>query len=880
MMASKLHTFRTSIAVPLFVLASSLAAHPASAAEKSEATGGFKSKIAPFFQAHCTRCHGPEKSKGEITLHTLDGGWSTGRDLEKWELILEMLESGEMPPEGEPQPDGTERELIVDWIEAGLREAVRRALLPVDGKGTGRSAHPTTRRLTNFEYQNTMRDLLGFELNLIKNLPEDPLKPYHFNNTAQFMLIGPEQMDRYKENARRAMASAIVDPGQPKVYRTSTTWDAAKPGKGGLTQAEIAVYAGPGVGRKTVGLKGWPATGEYRIRIKAGGNFPPGFAEVPLRLVMGTVLRHDGGFGIYRPVGTVHLTNDVDNIQEFEFRGRIENHPIQVGQITAKGQKPPSIIITAQNLFDNGQLNDHRASGFDASWAMSAPRVVLMSLEFEAPVTDVWPPVHHTRILFDSPLRESNPDAYLREVLRRFISRAFRRPATDDEVERFENIYRLFESEFDTYEGAIRETLAMVLISPQFLYHTVSVNPEHNPQYALASRLSYFVWSSMPDAKLMALAEARKLDDPKVIGQQVLRLLADERSGQFVDNFTTQWLSLDKMKSVNINQDLFPRFLYYVHIGERRGQEISFRPTIRDHMHAETVGFVSELIRRNASVLNVVDSDFAYLNEPLAAHYGVEGVQGLKLRPVPIRPEHHLGGLLTHGSVLIGNGTGSAPHPIYRAVWLREAILGDDVKPPPAEVPALSDSAGDAADQAVTIKDLLARHRTVESCNDCHVRLDPWGIPFERYNAIGKYQRKVPKEGTRVSGFRKKQHVDYAGYREYLDSINTIEVEADARVPHGPEVDGMKELKAYLLKNRRDDIAENALRRLLTYGLGRELTYRDRFDVKRLLQQSKDNDYKLADMIVAICQSKTYVGRALLPVRDIGGRAGVPVLQP
>ena len=170
-------------------------------------------------------------------------------------------------------------------------------------------------------------------------------------------------------------------------------------------------------------------------------------------------------------------------------------------------------------------------------------------------------------------------------------------------------------------------------------------------------------------------------------------------------------------------------------------------------MLQETVGFVDHLIRENKSALNIVDSDFAILNERLAAHYGVEGVKGMKLRPVPIKPDHHLGGLLTQGSVLIGNGTGTAPHPIYRAVWLREAILGDTVAPPPSEVPALSDSAGESLEQALSIADLLARHRTVESCNDCHSRLDPWGIPFEEYNAIGRYQPKVPQDGTRVSGF-------------------------------------------------------------------------------------------------------------------------------
>jgi hypothetical protein len=337
-------------------------------------------------------------------------------------------------------------------------------------------------------------------------------------------------------------------------------------------------------------------------------------------------------------------------------------------------------------------------------------------------------------------------------------------------------------------------------------------------------------------------------------------MLADPRARDFIENFTTQWLSLAKMKTVPINRELFPRFLYYVPRGERAGTEEPYRPTIRDYMLDETAGFVAELIRRNSSVLNIVDSDFAFLNQPLAAHYGIEGVQGHELRPVLLQAEHRLGGLLTQGSILIGNGTGSAPHPIYRAVWLREAILGDEVPAPPADVPALSDSAGESAERALSIKDLLARHRKKESCNECHVRLDPWGIPFERYSAIGKFQSRVPTEGTRVSGFNKTNHVNLAGYSDYLDSINTIVVEAGSRLPNGPEVDGIEGLKEYLLKNRKDEIAENVLRRLLSYGIGRELTWRDRFAVEKLLTEAKHNEYKLQDMIVSICQCSLFRG--------------------
>ena len=817
---------------------------------EAKAESSFKKEVVPFFEEYCIRCHGPEKSKGQISLHTLDGDLSTGRELERWEDVLEMLESGEMPPEDEEQPSETKRMLIADWINSGLHDYVKKA--------SEVEVATTTRRLTNFEYQNTMRDLLGFELELAKDLPVDPDKPYHFNNTAKMMMIGPDQLVRYKEAARKAMASAIVDPGKPEIHRVSSKWEHGKPGKGGLSQAEIGVYQGPGVGRKTVGVKSWPKTGEFKIRVKASGYFPEGFEEVALRLVMGTDLRHDSGSGIYHEVGTVHLTNRPDDPKEFEFRGRMENVPVQPARSTKNKIIPPSITITAQNIFDNGELNDHRKSGFDASWSAEAPRVVLESLEFEAPVAEVWPPEHHTRILFESPLRKGKPDQYVREVIKRFMTRAFRRPVSEEEVDHYQRIHKIYDAEFDTLEQAMRETLAMVLISPQFLYHRVIDDSETKKQYELASRLSYFLWGSMPDQKLFDLAASGKLEDPAVLEAEARRLLGDKRAAGFVENFTTQWLSIAKMKTVNVNRDLFPRFLYTVHVGERRGQEQQFRPTIRDYMHQETVGFVGELIGKNANVLNIVDSDFAYLNEPLAVHYGVEGVHGLKLRPVAVQPDHRLGGLLTQGSVLVGNSTGSAPHPIYRAVWLREAILGDEVKPPPAEVPALSDSAGDSADEAVSIKNLLALHRNNESCRDCHVRLDPWGIPFERYSAIGKYQPFVPKDKVRVRGFNHKQDQTLAGYQAYLKSVYTEEVEASSRVPHGPKVDGMRELKNYLLKDRKDEIVENVIRRLMTYGIGRELTYRDRFEVKKLLSSAKEKGYKLQEMIVSVCLSPVF----------------------
>lgn len=801
------------------------------------------SDVKNFFKSYCINCHGPDKSKGSITLHSMNFDLAKGSELDKWEAILEALKSGEMPPEDEKQPNEKERKSIAVWIDEGLRAYIKNA--------SEKPSEPTTRRLTNFEYQNTVRDLLGFKLELISNLPEDPVKPYKFNNQARYMLMGMEQLDRYKENARKAMASAIVDPVKPKIHKTRKEW---KPHPGANpTEVQFDEIGGrrgsPGGG---MGLKSWPQTGEFVIRVKAAGIFPRGIKEIPLRLVMGYNLGKNQSTLQVEHVGTVAIKGNADSPEVFEFRGRIENFPAEPR--VNKDKTTYSMTVTPQNIYDDGRLNDNINK-------MRRPRIIINWMEFEGPVYETWPPKHHKDILFDSPLRQSHPQEYVKAVLKKFMTRAFRRPVQEEEVSRYVAIYNQVKVDFSTLEEAMRETLAMVLISPDFMYHTVQ-SEKTNRHYEMASRLSYFLWGSMPDETLFSLASQGKLTDSKVIEAQVLRMLKDERAEDFVRNFTLQWLSIEKMKQVAINKDLFPRFLYTIKRGERTGLEVPYIPTVRDYMMDETVGFIGELIKRNASVLNIIDSDFAFLNQRLAAHYGVEGVEGHELRPVPVKPEHNLGGLLTQGTVLIGNSTGTAPHPIYRAVWLRDAILGDHVKDPPAEVPALSDTAGESAEKALSIKDLLVKHRQVESCNDCHVRLDPWGVPFEHYNSIGQYQPMVPKTGVNIRGLKNsnEESESLEDYKKYLKSVNTVEVDATARVPHGPKVTGMKDLKKHLLKDRKDDIAKNMIKNLMTYGIGRELTYHDRYRIEEIFNQLRENNFKFQDMIIAICKSKTFQG--------------------
>ena len=835
---------------------------------------GFQSKVQPFLKDHCFRCHGADKDKGGLTLHEIKGVGGSDEEMTLWEDILIMIEDGDMPPDDEPQPNAKERDAVTAWIEQSIKDAAQKAKQQAAKDGGAGKDKALARRLTNIEYQNTVNDLLGLEIDLIKNLPEDPVKHYRFNNSAKFMRLGPEQIDRYLENARKALASAIVEGERPEVIKKRQAWPSdpapdAKDRKGeflkkNIPRSHIGVH---GNGRNTaaagVNLTKFPKQGPFKVSFQASAVLKKGATEVPLHWVMGQGIQENTSTRLIKPLGTTILTSEKPQV--FEFTGNIENYPALRGR-SNKGRKlPDTISITPINIYDDGTVKND--TSFFKTTNASFPQARVDWVEFEGPVYETWPPESHKRILFASPLRKSNPDAYVKEVLTQFMTRAYRRPATENEVERFFKIYQLVEPEMPSFEAAMRETLAMVLISPQFLIHTVPKKGITNNEYALASRLSYFLWATMPDDELLSLAANGKLSNPNTLRKQVERMIDDERFGDFIHNFTMQWMNIDKTLTVPINRKRFPNFLYDISHGSRKGTEVPYRPTIRDHMIEETVGYIRECFKHNSTVTKLVDSDVAYLNQPLAVHYGVEGVKTHEHQLVKLKPDHNLGGLLTHGSVLIGNGTGTVPHPIYRAVWLREAILGEKVAEPPSGIPDVSESAeGEDLEKALTIKDILKKHRDKRTgaCYDCHARLDPWGIPFEHYNAVGQYQPKVPKKGLKVKTFNigkskePQEFKDMQGYLNYLAKINTEPLDATAKLPNGPVVNNMKELKVYILENKVDDVANNVARRLLTYGLGRKLDFKDRPAIDALLAESEKNQYKLRDMLTAICTSELF----------------------
>ena len=449
--------------------------------------------------------------------------------------------------------------------------------------------------------------------------------------------------------------------------------------------------------------------------------------------------------------------------------------------------------------------------------------LVIDYLEFEGPIFKTWPPKTHTRLLPSS--TDSERDR-ARKAITAFMARAYRRPVSDDDVSPVLSFYDQIRPSSISFVEAIRESLAMVLVSPDFLYLIEPSDKTSRPltHYELASRLSYFLWSTMPDERLMSLARSGKLTDKSKIEQQVRAMIADPRSDQFIEHFTDQWLDLSGLDRVAINPEYYP----------------GFDDRLKPMMRHETRAFFAEILRSDLSALNFIDSDFAMLNEPLAKHYGLTDSQhmpqGGDFERIALHPKDGRGGLLTQGSFLLTNSTGEDSHPIRRAVWLLDRLLGDPPAPPPPDVPELDSEKPDFA--SLPLKKQLELHRTKAACNDCHRGIDPWGVAFESFDAVGLRRESVLRK---------------VGKKSVMGPVDDV-----ATLPNGTKVSGVKELKTYLLQNDQNRFSRALVSKLLAYALGRSLVFEDQPTVDSLVNTFQAHNYRLSDLIVAIAQSEAF----------------------
>ncbi|GGZ29027.1 hypothetical protein GCM10007049_22670 [Echinicola pacifica] len=499
-----------------------------------------------------------------------------------------------------------------------------------------------------------------------------------------------------------------------------------------------------------------------------------------------------------------NVTNEKSKWEDYIFKGRLEDLPIPVID-TVETEILANIMILG--LWNDYLVKDNEDSG---------PPLLIHELEFEAPYYPVWPPVSHTEIFFESK-NKSDKEKYTAEILEDFMTKAFRRPVSKDEMKPYMDFWKGIRGDFPRYEDEVKEVLIAVLCSPNFLYLAEPAKEEskEEKEYYLASRLSYFLWNSAPDEELYELADDGDLHKDKYLKKQVDRMVEDPRIKNMVERFSNEWLRVDRHEAMSTNVNLYPGFTRFV----------------KRDMTEETYEFIHYILDQDISIMNFIESDFAMLNQNLAEFYGIEGVKGSQFRPVAVTQDMRRGGLLSQGAFLNGHSDGTQAHAIKRAVWVRSKILGDTPPPPPPNVPELDPET--PGFEKLTLKEQLFVHRDKAACMDCHRKIDPYGIAFENYNAVGLFQT-VANNGNPI--------------------------DAKAELPNGETVDGIEEIKSYIIDMKADVFTRSLVTYLYSYALGRDVTFVDEKEIDKIVREVRKDDYKFRTVLEQIVLSPSFKG--------------------
>lgn len=753
-----------------------------------------------FFKEHCLRCHGPDESKGELRLDQLGNDLSQPTTFERWREIVSRVQAGEMPPKGEPRPQPVQVADVLKRLSARLDEAAAKQ------RAEGRVV---LRRLNRVEYENTVRDLFDVSVSVKEMLPEDAVAQ-GFDNVGAALNISPVLIERYLEAADAVLNAAVVPVHKLEskterfdLYDSLPKWFLA-----GAWKRDEGVILFRNSGDSATDLRQFkaPAPGRYRFRIAASAHH----SETPLPMaallgnfvVSGNPTRHLGYFDA--PPGKPAVI-------EFEERLLAKNDTIKVTPVAL-----PFVYLRPETM------EEYPGPGLQIHW-----------MEVEGPFPEAWPTESYRRVFGDvDPKTGTLADA--EKLLRKLLPRAFRRPVSEGEEKPFVALVAASLESGQPFDASLRAGIKAVLTSPKFLYFREPTGPLDD--HALASRLSYFLWSTMPDETLFELAGKGELCKPDVLHAQVERMLQHPKSKAFTENFTGQWLSLRDINATTPDKALYPEF-----------EEMLLWSSVR-----ETQLFFEELLKENLSVKNFVDSEFAMLNGRLAKHYGIPDVHGAAFRKVPLKPEYHRGGVLAHASILKVTANGTTTSPVVRGVWVNDRILGRTIPPPPPNVPAVEpDIRG-----ATTIREQLAKHRSTENCAGCHRKIDPPGFALENYDVIGGW-----RENYRIVTDQKnwvKNRVGplakyLAGYQYGLGRA----VEAGDTLPDGRSFADITEFKKLLLAHP-DHIARCLTEKLVTYATGHPVGFGDHQAVNQIVADSKTSDYGLRSLVHAVIASELF----------------------
>ena len=868
------------------------AATPAASAEDTFA------QLAPIFQRSCGACHGAEKAESELRIDRLDPDLVGGADHARWRKVFDRLSSGDMPPEDATPLPEADRERLKQWLVRELKRGELARNPPAHFRRLTRQEYERTmqdllglplefgkrlpedgRAKSGFRNDGDMLRMSPLQFELFSQIAEEALDRvivegpppvahrYRFTPVDRprdylEVTVLPRPDGRPCETFPYVTGSTAQGPAVPfRIWNMhdhphAMQWmglknrpPAAQPAAAGKNDAAATENqsASPTPQTPAVEPNPYHMLGPSPFSRGNESYHPPrglviglerAFREDALiRVRVSRLPEAEGGGDPARPpwlalaIGTTTFKGvalktvgqpiviDHDDFRVHEFRVRMENFPAPGTDASADARVR--------------QFNATVLAAWNAAPAIrnvSPPLLRIDWIELETPFIEQWPPANHRAIVpvDGGSMAEA---ARARQVIERFASRAFRRPLEAAELDRLCGLWKTARADASSFEASLRETLAVVLAAPEFLALPAtrggavsggatpaaaagSAAPQRVDDFQLAARLSYFLWSTTPDDRLMAAAQSGQLREPDRLAEQVRRMLADPRSWGFFEQFTEQWLELDRLQRV---------------VFDRR---LGFSEELVADMRQETVHFVAALVRENRSLFQLVDSPDTFLNQALAAHYGIEGVAGPEFRSVALAPQHQRGGVLTHAAVLAGTSDGVEGHPIKRGMWLVKNLLDEPPPPPPPNVPEIQRE--NPKNKGLTMAQMLAQHRESKACAGCHRQIDPWGLAFEEYDAVGRWRaRPRPKN----------------------------QADALVELPTGAKISGLRELKAELVRSKADVMRRAVSRKLLAYALGRTLNIADVEAADALAARLRDRGDGLGDLVVMIVQGEAFQAR-------------------
>jgi mono/diheme cytochrome c family protein len=760
-----------------------------------------------FLAKHCQGCHSGDKPKGDFRIDRLTPDFADRANRERWLAVADQMKSGAMPPKDKPRPPAKDVAAVADWI--GGR---------VEAAGPDRGRAPI-RRLNRAEYQNTVRDLLGVDVDLKDLLPPDATVN-GFDNGAEALHVSSFLMEQYLEAADKVLDAAIANGPKPWVIKKRFTIKdetSVKPTGSVYRHLEDSVAIFSSWVSANIQVTLWQFhshfRGNYRFRISAYAYQTD--KPVTFHMTAGTMK----AVTEERIVGYHDVPPGKPTV--IEFVEKLDPRNTVRFVVDGLGVIPPQVEKVGADKY-------------------TGPGLAIQWVEIEGPLHDTWPPASHRGIFGDLPQAKAptaedtdrrevvskQPMADADRILRGFLGRAFRRAVTDEDVKPYLARVKAKLDAGASFEQAVRVALKAALVSPHFLF--LRETPGKLDDFALASRLSYFLWSSMPDADLLALAEKGKLREPAALRAQVERMLKDPKAAAFTHNFCGQWLDLRKIDDTAPDPALYPEY----------------DDVLKVAMVREAYLFFDEVLKHDLSLTSFVASDFTLVNGRLARHYGIPGVSGQEFRKVALPKDSHRGGVLTMAGVMKVTANGTTTSPILRGAWVLDRILGTPPPKPTVDVEAVEpDIRG-----ATTIRQQLAKHRERAECAGCHAKIDPPGFALESFDVIGgwrDYYRSVGQGGPAVVNGRTMR------YKRGPD-VDSADV-----LPDGSRFANIDEFRRLLLRDK-GQLARALAEKLLTYATGGPPMRADRPAVEAIVEKARAKDYGFRTLVHEVVQSPVF----------------------